>query len=502
MFLILTDRESNSEYAPIPSLLLTSALHHHLVRERSRTQVSIIVEAGDVREVHHAATLVSFGASAVNPYLLMESAEDLVKSERIRGISAEAAVSNVLTALNKGLLKIMSKMGISTVQSYHGAQTFEALGLADSVIDEHFTSTPHQLGGKTLNDIAAETTARHADAYREDHPRPAHRNLLVGGEFQWRRKAGTSVQPGDDLQAAALDGDRSFDIFRQYTRAVDEQSAELMTLRGLFDLVRPNRDRSTSPSRTRRSHASLLHRGHELRLAVGQSTRDAGDRDEPDRRKSNTGEGGEDTERLLDPERRSAIKQIASGRFGVTSHYLTAADDLQIKMAQGAKPGEGGQLPGEKVYPWIAKTRHATPGVGLISPPPHHDIYSIEDLAQLIHDLGRANAAARVHVKLVSGIGVGTVAAGVAKAGADVVLISGHDGARAPAPQLAQARGHPVGAGTAEAQQTLVLNGLRERISVQVDGQLKTGRDASSPPCSGPRSSASRPPPSSSPDAS
>ena len=481
VFLILTDRESNSEYAPIPSLLLTSALHHHLVRERSRTQVSIIVEAGDVREVHHAATLVSFGASAVNPYLLMESAEDLVKSERIRGISAEAAVANVLTALNKGLLKIMSKMGISTVQSYHGAQTFEALGLADSVIDEHFTSTPHQLGGKTLNDIAAETTARHADAYREDHPRPAHRNLLVGGEFQWRREGpGHLFNPETIFKLQHSTATGRFDIFRQYTRAVDEQSAELMTLRGLFDLVPaetgPIDISEVEPAEAimRRfstgamSYGSLSAEAHET-LAIAMN-RIGG--------KSNTGEGGEDTERLLDPERRSAIKQIASGRFGVTSHYLTAADDLQIKMAQGAKPGEGGQLPGEKVYPWIAKTRHATPGVGLISPPPHHDIYSIEDLAQLIHDLGRANAAARVHVKLVSGIGVGTVAAGVAKAGADVVLISGHDGGTGASPlNSLKHAGTPWELGLAEAQQTLVLNGLRERISVQVDGQLKTGRD-------------------------
>ncbi|UVI34477.1 glutamate synthase large subunit [Brevibacterium spongiae] len=481
VFLILTDRESNSEYAPIPSLLLTSALHHHLVRERSRTQVSIIVEAGDVREVHHAATLVSFGASAVNPYLAMESAEDLVRSGRILGISEETAVANVLTALNRGLLKIMSKMGISTVQSYHGAQTFEALGLADSLVEEHFASTPHQLGGKTLSDIAVETTARHADAYRDDHPRPAHRNLLVGGEYQWRREGpGHLFNPETIFKLQHSTATGRFDIFQQYTRAVDEQSAELMTLRGLFDLVpvesgpididevEPAEAIMRRFSTGAMSYGSLSAEAHET-LAIAMN-RIGG--------KSNTGEGGEDTERLLDPQRRSAIKQIASGRFGVTSHYLSAADDLQIKMAQGAKPGEGGQLPGEKVYPWIAKTRHATPGVGLISPPPHHDIYSIEDLAQLIHDLGRANESARVHVKLVSGIGVGTVAAGVAKAGADVVLISGHDGGTGASPlNSLKHAGTPWELGLAEAQQTLVLNGLRERISVQVDGQLKTGRD-------------------------
>jgi glutamate synthase (NADPH/NADH) large chain len=481
VFLILTDRESNSDYAPIPSLLLTSALHHHLVRERSRTQVSIVVEAGDVREVHHAAALVSFGASAVNPYLVMETAEDLVRAGRIPGISEEAAVANVLTALNKGLLKIMSKMGISTVQSYHGAQTFEALGLAASLIEEHFTSTPHQLGGKTLTDIAAETAARHAEAYRDDHPRPAHRNLLVGGEYQWRREGpGHLFDPETIFRLQHSTATGRFDIFKQYTHAVDTQSAELMTLRGLFDFVpvesgpididevEPAEAIMKRFSTGAMSYGSLSAEAHET-LAIAMN-RIGG--------KSNTGEGGEDTERLLDPQRRSAIKQIASGRFGVTSHYLSAADDLQIKMAQGAKPGEGGQLPGEKVYPWIAKTRHATAGVGLISPPPHHDIYSIEDLAQLIHDLGRANESARVHVKLVSGIGVGTVAAGAAKAGADVVLISGHDGGTGASPlNSLKHAGTPWELGLAEAQQTLVLNGLRDRISVQVDGQLKTGRD-------------------------
>jgi glutamate synthase (NADPH/NADH) large chain len=481
VFIILSDRDSTADLAPIPSLLLTSALHHHLVRERSRTRVSIIVEAGDVREVHHVATLVSFGASAVNPYLVMESAEALVRSDRIRGISEEAAVANVLTALNKGLLKIMSKMGISTVQSYHGAQTFEALGLSEAFIDKYFTSTPHQLGGRGIREITAETNARHGDSYRDDHPRPSHRNLNVGGEYQWRREGPEHLFNPETifkLQHSTATG--RFDIFGQYTAQINEQSRELMTLRGLFDLVpresgpidisevEPAEEIMKRFSTGAMSYGSLSQEAHET-LAIAMN-RIGG--------KSNTGEGGEDTERLIDPERRSAIKQIASGRFGVTSHYLTEADDLQIKMAQGAKPGEGGQLPGTKVYPWIAKTRHATPGVGLISPPPHHDIYSIEDLAQLIHDLGRANAKARVHVKLVSAIGVGTVAAGVAKAGADVVLISGHDGGTGASPlNSLKHAGTPWELGLAEAQQTLVLNGLREKVSVQVDGQLKTGRD-------------------------
>ena len=481
IFIVLSDRDSTADLAPIPSLLLTSALHHHLVRERTRTRVSIVVEAGDVREVHHAATLVSFGASAVNPYLLMESAEDLVRADRIRGVSETAAVANVLSALNKGLLKIMSKMGISTVQSYHGAQTFEAVGLAADFIDRYFTSTPHQLGGKTIADIAADTTARHADAYRDDHPKPSHRPLRIGGEYQWRREGpGHLFSPETIFKLQHATATKRFDIFSEYTAAIDEQSRELMTLRGLFDLapgaagpidiseVEPAEAIMRRFSTGAMSYGSISKEAHET-LAIAMN-RIGG--------KSNTGEGGEDTDRLVDPERRSAIKQIASGRFGVTSHYLTEADDLQIKMAQGAKPGEGGQLPGEKVYPWIAKTRHATPGVGLISPPPHHDIYSIEDLAQLIHDLGRANARARVHVKLVSAIGVGTVAAGVAKAGADVVLISGHDGGTGASPlNSLKHAGTPWELGLAEAQQTLVLNGLRERVSVQVDGQLKTGRD-------------------------
>lgn len=481
VFIILSDRDSTADLAPIPSLLLTSALHHHLVRQRSRTRVSFIVEAGDVREVHHVATLVAFGASAVNPYLVMESAEALVRSDRIRGVSESAAVANLLTALNKGLLKIMSKMGISTVQSYHGAQTFEALGLSAEFIDEYFTSTPHQLGGKGIIEITAESSARHADAHRDDHPKPAHRNLRIGGEYQWRREGpGHLFNPETIFKLQHSTATGRFDIFGEYTRAVNEQSRELMTLRGLFELVptdtgpiditevEPAEEIMKRFSTGAMSYGSLSQEAHET-LAIAMN-RIGG--------KSNTGEGGEDTERLVDPERRSAIKQIASGRFGVTSHYLTEADDLQIKMAQGAKPGEGGQLPGAKVYPWIAKTRHSTPGVGLISPPPHHDIYSIEDLAQLIHDLGRANARARVHVKLVSGIGVGTVAAGVAKAGADVVLISGHDGGTGASPlNSLKHAGTPWELGLAEAQQTLVLNGLREKVSVQVDGQLKTGRD-------------------------
>ncbi|WP_309130161.1 glutamate synthase large subunit [Brevibacterium sp.] len=481
MFLVISDRDSSSERAPIPSLLLTSALHHHLVRRRCRTRASIVVEAGDVREVHHVATLLGFGASAVNPYLVMETAEVLVRTGRVTAVYQERAVANILDALNKGLMKIMSKMGISTVQSYKGAQTFEALGLSDAFISRFFTGTPHQLGGHGIERIAADVLARHAEAYRDDRPRPAHRELEVGGEYQWRREGpGHLFNPETVFKLQHATASARYDIFKEYTSAIDDQARELMTLRGLFRFV----PKTSGPididevedvgaimkrfSTGAMSYGSLSQEAHET-LAIAMN-RIGG--------KSNTGEGGEDVERLLDPERRSAIKQVASGRFGVTSHYLTAADDIQIKMAQGAKPGEGGQLPGEKVYPWIAKTRHATPGVGLISPPPHHDIYSIEDLAQLIHDLGRANARARVHVKLVSGIGIGTVAAGVTKAGADVVLVSGHDGGTGASPlNSLKHAGTPWELGLAETQQTLVLNGLRHRVSVQVDGQLKTGRD-------------------------
>jgi glutamate synthase (NADPH/NADH) large chain len=480
-FVVLSDRDSTAELAPIPSLLLTSAVHHHLIREKTRTQVGLLVEAGDVREVHHVALLIGYGAAAVNPYLAMESAENLVRAGGLTGVTAEQAVANVVKALGKGVLKVMSKMGISTVASYRGAQVFEAVGLSTELVDAYFTGTTSQLGGVGLDVLATEVAARHAKAYPADGLRDPHRRLEVGGEYQWRREGEPHLfDPETVFRLQHATRARRFDVFREYTRRVDEQSARLMTLRGLFrlregarepvplDEVEPVESILRRFSTGAMSYGSISKEAHET-LAVAMNAIGA---------KSNTGEGGEDLDRLVDPRRRSAIKQVASGRFGVTSLYLTQADDLQIKMAQGAKPGEGGQLPGPKVYPWIARTRHSTPGVGLISPPPHHDIYSIEDLAQLIHDLKNSNPAARVHVKLVAEVGVGTVAAGVSKAHADVVLISGHDGGTGASPLTSlKHAGGPWELGLAETQQTLVLNRLRDRIVVQTDGQLKTGRD-------------------------
>lgn len=481
-FIVLSDRDSGRDLAPIPSLLLTSAVHHHLIREKTRTQVGLIVEAGDVREVHHVALLIGYGAAAVNPYLAMESVEDMVRREVITEVDEETAVRNLIKALGKGVLKVMSKMGISTVASYRGAQVFEALGLSQELVDEYFTGTVSQLGGVGLDVIAAETAARHATAYPPAGMRPPHRKLEVGGEYKWRREGEPHLfDPETVFRLQHSTRARRYDIFKQYTARVNEQSERLMTLRGLFALA-DGEERPAVPleevepvseivkrfSTGAMSYGSISQEAHET-LAVAMNRLGA---------RSNTGEGGEDLDRLMDPERRSSIKQVASGRFGVTSTYLTNSDDIQIKMAQGAKPGEGGQLPGPKVYPWVARTRHSTPGVGLISPPPHHDIYSIEDLAQLIHDLKNANPQARVHVKLVSEVGVGTVAAGVSKAHADVVLISGHDGGTGASPLTSlKHAGGPWELGLASTQQTLVLNGLRDRIVVQVDGQIKTGRD-------------------------
>ncbi len=471
--------------APIPSLLLTSAVHHHLVRERSRTRVGLIVESGDCREVHHLALLLGYGAAAVNPYLAFESIEDMVAQGRLPGLDTATAVRNYVKALGKGVLKVMSKMGISTVGSYTGAQVFEALGLAHDVVDEYFTGTTSRLGGVGLDVLAAEVATRHRAAHPRNPAELAHRRLDGGGEYTWRREGELHLFNPDTvflLQHATRS--RRFDVYQQYTSTVDGLSRQAATLRGLFAFrtgVRPPvpvEEVEPVSSIVRRfstgamSYGSISAEAHET-LAIAMNRLGG---------KSNTGEGGEDPERFVaDPNgdlRRSAIKQVASGRFGVTSEYLVNADDLQIKMAQGAKPGEGGQLPGGKVYPWIARTRHSTPGVGLISPPPHHDIYSIEDLAQLIHDLKNANPQARVHVKLVAEVGVGTVAAGVAKAHADVVLISGHDGGTGAAPLTSlKHAGMPWELGLAETQQTLLRNQLRDRIVVQVDGQLKTGRD-------------------------
>ncbi|MGN6161950.1 MAG: glutamate synthase large subunit, partial [Marmoricola sp.] len=478
--IVLSDRHADATHAPIPSLLLTAAVHHHLVREKTRTQVGLLVEAGDVREVHHVATLIGFGAAAVNPYLAMESVEDLARDGFYVKVEPEVAVKHLVKALGKGVLKVMSKMGVSTVASYTGAQIFEALGLSQELVDKYFTGTASKLGGIGLDVIAEEVALRHRKAYPVDGIAPAHRELEIGGEYQWRREGELHLFNPETvfrLQHATREG--RYDVFKQYTKAVDEQAEKLMTLRGLFafksdrpsisiDEVEPVSAIVKRFSTGAMSYGSISQEAHE-NLAIAMNRLGA---------KSNTGEGGEDSERLYDPERRSAIKQVASGRFGVTSEYLTNADDIQIKMAQGAKPGEGGQLPGHKVYPWVAKTRHSTPGVGLISPPPHHDIYSIEDLAQLIHDLKNANPSARVHVKLVAEVGVGTVAAGVSKAHADVVLISGHDGGTGASPLTSlKHAGGPWELGLAETQQTLLLNGLRDRIVVQTDGQLKTGRD-------------------------
>ncbi|HEX4687678.1 MAG TPA: glutamate synthase large subunit, partial [Nocardioides sp.] len=482
--IVLSDRHCTAELAPIPSLLLTGAVHHHLVREKTRTQVGLLVEAGDVREVHHVALLIGYGAAAVNPYLAMESVEDLARDGYYVTVEPESAVRNLIRGLGKGVLKVMSKMGVSTVASYTGAQIFEAVGLSQAVVDRYFTGTTSKLGGVGLDVVAEEVARRHRTAYPRGGISPADREIAVGGEYQWRREGEPHLfDPETVFRLQHSTRAQRYDVFKQYTARVDQQSARLMTLRGLFrfkdaegtgrkpipiDEVEPVSEIVRRFSTGAMSYGSISQEAHET-LAIAMNRIGA---------KSNTGEGGEDPDRLHDPERRSAIKQVASGRFGVTSDYLTNADDLQIKMAQGAKPGEGGQLPGHKVYPWVAKTRHSTPGVGLISPPPHHDIYSIEDLAQLIHDLKNANPSARVHVKLVAEVGVGTVAAGVSKAHADVVLISGHDGGTGASPLTSlKHAGGPWELGLAETQQTLLLNGLRDRIVVQTDGQLKTGRD-------------------------
>ncbi len=480
--IVLSDRNADTVDAPIPSLLLTAAVHHHLVRTKQRTMAGLIVEAGDAREVHHMALLIGYGAGAINPYLAFESIEDLI-AEDMHGLGdmdPVKAVKNYIKACGKGVLKIMSKMGVSTVASYTGAQIFEAIGLGRTVVDAYFTGTTSQLGGIGLDEIAAEVAARHAMANPSRPEERAHRKLELGGEYQWRREGELHLfNPETVFKLQHATRAKRYDVFKEYTSKVDDQSEKLMTLRGLFEFAS---DRAPVPiddveplgeivrrfSTGAMSYGSISAEAHET-LAIAMNHIGA---------KSNTGEGGEDVDRLYDPERRSSIKQVASGRFGVTSEYLTNSDDIQIKMAQGAKPGEGGQLPGHKVYPWIAATRHSTPGVGLISPPPHHDIYSIEDLKQLIHDLKNANPDARIHVKLVAETGVGTVAAGVSKAKADVVLISGHDGGTGASPLTSlKHAGGPWELGLAETQQTLLLNGLRDRIVVQADGQMKTGRD-------------------------
>ena len=486
--LVISDRGSDQLQAPIPSLLAISSVHQHLVKDRSRVKVGLISETGDAREVHHLCLHLGYGANAVNPYLAFETITDMVENGS-HGISPNMSVStahrNFVKAADKGILKVISKMGISTVASYTGAQIFESVGLSKHLVDTYFKGTSSQLGGIGLNELADCVASYHRQAYIPNPVSRAHRSLNAGGEYQWRREGEYHLfNPRTVFKLQHATRERRYDIFREYTSLVDDQSRQLCTLRGMFrfktgvrppvplEEVEPVSDIVRRFSTGAMSYGSISAETHET-LAIAMN-RIGG--------KSNTGEGGENPDRYTPDQngdlRRSAIKQVASGRFGVTSEYLVNADDIQIKMAQGAKPGEGGQLPGYKVYPWIAETRYSTPGVGLISPPPHHDIYSIEDLAQLIHDLKNANPDARVHVKLVSEVGVGTVAAGVSKAHADVVLISGHDGGTGAAPLTSiKHAGTPWELGLAETQQTLLMNNLRERITVQVDGKLKTGRD-------------------------
>ncbi len=480
--LILSDRAIDQNHAPIPALLAVAGLHHHLIRAGTRTHVGLVLESGEPREVHHYATLIGYGCGAINPYLAFETIADMIHEGLLVNLDYATACKNYIKAATKGVVKVASKIGISTIQSYRGAQIFEAIGLNQSVIDRYFTWTASRIEGADLHVIAQEAIARHHHAFPD---REVHGHTLdVGGEYQWRKEGEAhlfSPQVIHTLQQAVRQG--NYDLYRQYAALVNEQNQKHFTLRGLLAFKSrppvPIEEVESVEAIVKRfktgamSYGSISQEAHEA-LAIAMN-RIGG--------KSNTGEGGEDPDRYTwtneqGDSKNSAIKQVASGRFGVTSLYLSQARELQIKMAQGAKPGEGGQLPGKKVYPWIAKVRHSTPGVGLISPPPHHDIYSIEDLAELIHDLKNANRAARISVKLVSEVGVGTIAAGVAKAHADVVLISGYDGGTGASPQTSiKHAGLPWELGLAETHQTLVLNNLRSRIVVETDGQMKTGRD-------------------------
>ncbi|RAV31892.1 glutamate synthase large subunit [Corynebacterium heidelbergense] len=482
--IVLTDRESDERSAPIPSLLLTSAVHQHLVNEKTRTRASLIIESGDAREVHHMAMLIGFGADAINPYMALESIDDLAQAGRLGDISGADAQRNFVKASGSSLLKIMSKMGIATVASYRGAQLADITGLHQQLLDDYFTGAFSPISGIGLEELAEDVAIRHRSAFLPRPEEQAHRELEIGGEYKWRREGEYHLFNPETvfkLQHATRTG--QYRIFKEYSKRVDDQSTRLATLRGLFKFqsnrpsipveeVEPVSEIVKRFATGAMSYGSISAEAHET-LAIAMNRLHG---------MSNSGEGGEDPARY-EPEangdwKRSAIKQVASGRFGVTSHYLNNCTDIQIKMAQGAKPGEGGQLPPHKVYPWIAEVRVTTPGVGLISPPPHHDIYSIEDLAQLIYDLKNANPDARIHVKLVAEQGVGTVAAGVSKAHADVVLISGHDGGTGASPlNSLKHAGGPWELGLAETQQTLLMNGLRDRITVQCDGQLKTGRD-------------------------
>jgi glutamate synthase (ferredoxin) len=479
--LILTDRGINRDFAAVPALLAVAGLHHYLIREQLRTRVSLVLETGEAREVHHFALLIGYGCSAINPYLAFETMDGMIGEGMLTNVDHKLACKNYVKAATKGVIKVASKMGISAIQSYHGAQVFEAVGLRQDVIDDYFTGTASRIGGIGIDVVAKEVLMRHGAAFapRADAAGP----LAPGGQYQWRAGGEYHLFNPESihrLQKAVRTG--SYATYKSYAGLINDQSRQLCTLRGLLDLkpgdavplaeVEPVESLMKRFKTGAMSYGSISQEAHET-LAIAMN-RIGG--------KSNTGEGGEDPQRhrplANGDSKNSAIKQVASGRFGVTSEYLMSARELQIKMAQGAKPGEGGQLPGSKVYPWIAKTRHTTAGVGLISPPPHHDIYSIEDLAELIHDLKNANRAARISVKLVAEVGVGTIAAGVSKAHADVVLISGCDGGTGAAPQTSIAHaGLPWELGLAEAHQTLVLNNLRDRIVVETDGQLKTGRD-------------------------
>ncbi len=480
--IVLSDRGIDQDHAAVPSLLATAGVHHHLVREGTRTRCSLIIESGEAREVHHMALLLGYGAGAINPYLAFETLQDMVHEGQLDAADHDAAVRAYIKACTKGVLKVMSKMGISTLQSYRGAQIFEAVGLDKAFVDRYFTWTASRVGGIGIDTVTDEVIRR----YRQGYPKrgPSDSQLETGGEYQWRRDGEYHLFNPETvfkLQHASRSG--QYTVYREYAQLVNDQSRKRATLRGLFTLrpaaeplpleeVEPVESILKRFATGAMSYGSISREAHET-LAIAMNRLGG---------KSNTGEGGEDSARYTPDangdQRRSAIKQVASGRFGVTSEYLVNADDIQIKMAQGAKPGEGGQLPGFKVYPWIAKVRYSTPGVGLISPPPHHDIYSIEDLAQLIHDLKNANRRARINVKLVAEVGVGTVAAGVSKAHSDVVLISGHDGGTGASAQTSiKHAGVPWELGLAETQQVLVLNDLRDRIVVQVDGQMKTGRD-------------------------
>ncbi len=480
--LILSDRGVNKEWAPIPSLLAVSGLHHSLIRQGLRMKCSLALETGDAREVHHFALLIGYGCSVINPYVAFETLDGMIRDEMLPGVEHKLACKNFAKAAVKGVVKVMSKMGISAVQSYHGAQVFEAVGLRQDVIDEYFTGTSSRVGGVGLDVIAREVLMRHTAAFAE-RKRALQTELPSGGQYQWRADGEFHLFNPESIHRLQKSvRTNSYATYKSYAELIDDRAKNLSTLRGLLDFKQgepiPIEEVESVESIMKRfktgamSYGSISKEAHET-LAIAMN-RIGG--------KSNTGEGGEDPERYIPMEngdsKNSAIKQVASGRFGVTSNYLVNAKELQIKMAQGAKPGEGGQLPGTKVYPWIAKTRHTTAGVGLISPPPHHDIYSIEDLAELIHDLKNANRDARVSVKLVAEVGVGTIAAGVAKAHADVVLISGYDGGTGASPLTSVTHaGLPWELGLAETHQTLVINNLRSRIVVETDGQLKTGRD-------------------------